>query len=86
MALMISGATFSGRSIAQVNFLLEMAPERRRPSFIAFMNTFAFPLAFFPLLGGIFADAFGFKALFLISFLSGLAMLYCVLHLEEVRS
>ncbi|KPJ63347.1 MAG: hypothetical protein AMS15_00620 [Planctomycetes bacterium DG_23] len=85
MALMISGTTFSGRSIAQVNFLLEMAPERRRPSFIAFMNTFAFPLAFFPLLGGIFADAFGFNLLFFISFLSGMAMLYFVLRLEEVR-
>jgi len=86
MALMLSGATFSGRSIAQTNFLLEMAPERRRPSFIAFMNTFAFPLAFFPLLGGIFADALGFNLLFLLSFVSGLAMLFFVSRLEEVRN
>ncbi len=86
MALMISGACFSGRAIAQTNFLLEIAPERRRPSFIAFMNTAAFPLAFFPLLGGIFADAFGFKTLFLVSFFSGLATLFFVSRLEEVRN
>ncbi|MGE5653554.1 MAG: MFS transporter [Bacillota bacterium] len=47
------GATFSGLWIGFTNYLLEIAPEEERPSYIGLMNTLMAPATFLPLLGGV---------------------------------
>lgn len=47
------GATFSGLWIGFTNYLLEIAPEAERPSYIGLMNTLMAPATFLPLLGGL---------------------------------
>lgn len=47
------GATFSGLWIGFTNYLLEIAPEAERPSYIGLMNTLMAPATFLPLFGGL---------------------------------
>ncbi len=75
----------AGSAIAQTNYLLEIAPDARRPTYVGFMLTIGAPLAFTPLIGGVLADlvsglwVFGLSALFL------LAALALICGMEEPR-
>jgi MFS family permease len=80
------GISASGRSIGDMNYLLEIAPERERPSYIGFMNTYMIPFSFLPLIGGVIVEAVSFNAILLISMISNLlSALLCSRGLREVR-
>ena len=89
ICLILAQAVFttssSGFMISRMNYLLEIAPEEYRPSYIAFMNVMLAPTAFFPVLGGLIVEKFSFQASFYISFLLGLISLYCAYKLGEPR-
>ena len=69
-----------------MNYLLEIAPEDRRPSYIAFMDMMLAPTAISPLLGGFIAERMSFQTNFLISILFGPLTLYYAYRLGEPRN
>jgi hypothetical protein len=68
-------------------FLLEAAPSDRRPSYIAFLNTCTFPLAFLSLVAGalIKPGNAGLEILFGLVAISGFLTLLASLKLKSVR-
>lgn len=63
----LSGATMFGQVIGYTSFAINIAPERRRPTYIGLMNTVMGVAAPAPALGGVLADLFGFRAVFAVS-------------------
>ena len=86
LAHAIFTTTNGGFMIGRMNYLLEIAPEDRRPSYIAFMDMMLAPTAIFPLLGGFIAERMSFQTNFLISILFGLLTLYYAYRLGEPRN
>ena len=66
----------------------ESAPQHRRPSYIAFLNTLVFPLTFLPVLAGALVGdkPLRFDMLFAAIATCGLLTFLCALRLAEVRS
>jgi MFS family permease len=86
-ALFCFGAAMRVDMISNSSFLLESAPPDRRPSYIAFLNTAAFPLTFLPaIVGALMGESGkGLEILFGVSVLSGCLTLATALRLKEVR-
>ena len=72
--------------IGRMNYLLEIAPEARRPSYIAFMNIMLTPAAVFPLIGGVISENLSFQTNFLLSLILSLVALYYAYRLGEPRN
>ena len=75
-----------GGMIGNMNYLLEIAPEARRPSYIAFMNIMLTPAAVFPLIGGVISENLSFQTNFLLSLIFSLIALYYAYRLGEPRN
>jgi MFS family permease len=63
----VNGFARSGRFISNMMYLLEIAPEERRPLYVGFMNSISFPFLLSPALGGWIVQAFSFDFLFAVS-------------------
>jgi MFS family permease len=74
-----------GRGMAGMNYLLELAPEESRPSYIAFMNLLMAPAALVPLLAGALAELISFPAVFILSLVLGLGAQVLIRGLDEPR-
>ncbi|MDY6788039.1 MAG: MFS transporter [candidate division WOR-3 bacterium] len=61
------GASMSGIRVGYLTYLLEIAPESKRPTYIGFMNTFTAPMLFYPMINGLLVDIFSFTPTFIIS-------------------
>lgn len=61
---LLNGMVRSGRIISNITYLLEFAPEGRRPLYVGFMNSFSFPFMLTPLLAGVIIQATNMKTLF----------------------
>ena len=85
LAQAIFTTSSGGFMISRMNYLLEIAPEEYRPSYIAFMNIMLAPTAVFPVLGGLIVNYFSFQISFWLSFLFGLFALYYAHKLGEPR-
>ena len=71
----IMGAYLHGTFIGYTNYLLKIAPESYRPTYVSIRGTFNALSYFLPTIGGLIADTFSFSALFVISsLLSALAI------------
>ncbi len=66
----LMGATVAGRSIGFTSALLEIAPPDRRAIYTATYALTYVPLAIMPLLGGIIAETFSFRTLFVLATLA----------------
>ncbi len=80
------GLTTGGLELGANNYLLELAPPRKRSTYLGFLSTLNVPLAWAPLLGALLigrADRFllGFG----LSLAAAIVCLYNVLRLSEVR-
>lgn len=73
---------FNGRLISNMTYLLEIAPEDRRPTYIGLANTLSFPLALSPVLGGALAGWTDYIWLFATSVGIGIISLWSVLLLK----
>ena len=67
------------------NYLLEIAPEDRRPSYMAFMRVLQAPTVLMPLISGTVAEWISFEAAFFLSALAATTTLTLVLRLDEPR-
>jgi MFS family permease len=91
-ALLLISATFfvngvirSGRIISNITYLLEFAPEAKRPLYVGFMNSFSFPFMFSPLLGGLILQVFDNRTLFTVSLVFALLNVALSARLREPR-
>jgi MFS family permease len=79
------GSVKSGIWIGYPNFLIDISPESRRPTYIGFMNTLVAPILFLPTLGGGIVDLFSFEILFTISFFAFCFAFIIATRLKEPR-
>ena len=79
------GAVKSGIWIGYPNFLIDISPENRRPTYIGFMNTLIAPILFLPTLGGGIVELFSYETLFTLSFLAACIALLFASRLKEPR-
>jgi MFS family permease len=74
LVFVLGGVHTAAINVSALNVLLEFAPTQdARPTYIGLGSTAMAPVAFAtPLLGGVLADAFGFRAVFVVALASGL--------------
>jgi MFS family permease len=84
----IYGVALSGQNLANMTYVLDIAPDNERAAYVGLINTFLGVVAFVPVIGGTLVDAFGFQFLFLIAFLITLigVMASGALHEPRVAS
>ena len=85
LAFVVSGVAIKGRTIGELNYLLELAPEEKRPSYLAFMSVLLAPTVLVPLVAGIVAELISFRASFALSFVFCAVALLIMLRLGEPR-
>lgn len=85
IAFALSAATMNGRMMGDMNYFLEITPEARRPSYLAFMSVFLAPTSLVPLVGGIIAELISFQSTFILSFVFGLGAYTLIFRLNEPR-
>jgi len=66
------GITIQGTWLGFPNALLDIAPDKKRPTYVGFMNTMIAPALFLPIVGGILIDKYSFYIVFIISFLASI--------------
>jgi MFS family permease len=81
----INGFARSGRFISNMTYLLELAPEERRPLYVGFMNSASFPFMLSPALGGWIVHVFSFESLFGVSIVFAVVSLLLSARLIEPR-
>jgi MFS family permease len=80
------GAATGGLELGQSNYLLEVAPPRKRATYLGFQSTVGVPLAWAPLAAALLIGRSDrFMLGFALSLLAALVCLYNVLRLSEVR-
>ncbi|NLO04207.1 MAG: MFS transporter [candidate division WS1 bacterium] len=80
-----SGLFLASMQIGYANYLMDIAPEHQRPSYIGFSTAFTLPLAIAPMLYGWGADLFGYQPAFVTALVLSLVALYLFLQLPEPR-
>lgn len=64
------GAYFAGDEVSALNIILEFCTANERPTYIGLTNTLLAPVLFFaPIVGGLLADAVGYRPMFMIALL-----------------
>jgi MFS family permease len=81
----INGFIRSGRLISNITYLLEFAPEHKRPLYVGFMNSLSAPFMLTPVIGGAIIQVFGIQTLFWLSMVFALLNIVLSARLEEPR-
>ncbi len=79
------GATISGLDLGHMNYLLQIAPEERRPLYVGFMNTVVGPTIFLSAVGGLIVQVSSFAFLYLLLFALSLVSIFLSLSLERAN-
>jgi len=79
------GLGMDGLMIGGVNYLLDIAPEKRRPTYIGFMYTFSAPLMLVPAAAGHLVEVISFEFVFALSFLFSMAAVGWTWFMREPR-
>jgi len=85
LVFVVYGVSLSGQALANMAYLLDIAPEAERPAYTGLLNTVLAVVAFVPLVGGLLLERFGFQFLFLVTFLIGFAAVLSSGSLHEPR-
>lgn len=80
------GIALSGQNLANMTYLLDIAPEHERPAYVGLINTILGVVSFVPVLGGTLLDSFGFEFLFIVAFLIAFAGVLASGTLHEPRT
>lgn len=81
----LGGLAQSCANIAVLNYLLDIAPERRRPTYLGIMYTIAAPLTFAPVLGGALAGWTSYEFVFILAAVFSFLLILSALRLTEPR-
>ncbi len=79
------GIALSGQNLANMTYVLDIAPDEERAAYVGLVNTFLGVVAFVPVIGGKLVDSFGFQFLFLVAFMITLAGVLASGALHEPR-
>jgi len=87
LSLALFGLALQGNIIARNAFIVEIAPDDRRPSYIAFLNTVSLPMSILPVLAGwtIGGSTNGLDGLFIVVAVTGALTFVVASRLTEVR-
>lgn len=85
MAFVFGGLFLTGHVIGTQNYMLDIAPQRLRPSYQAFASAFTVPLAVAPVVYGWAADAIGFRVVFVTGLVLALGALVFAGKMPEPR-
>ena len=80
------GSSTSAAGIGFTNYLLEIAPEQLRPTYIALQGTFMGLTMFLPILGGLLIDALSYQVTFFVTLGASIAGLLLSLGLKRARN
>jgi len=82
LTFMTAGIGRMGYNIANLSYLLDISPEKERPTYVGLMNTLTAPMMLIPMLGGYLIDLTAFEVVFAISALSGFITMWLASGLE----
>lgn len=85
LLFVVYGVAVSGQALANMTYLLDIAPEDERPAYTRVVNSVLAVVACAPILGAVLLDRFGFQFLFLVAFLIGFAAVLSSGALHEPR-
>lgn len=85
LAFFFLGATNSGLFVGFFNYLLEIAPEEKRPLYVGFIHTVIFPTYFLSVLGGIIIQLTDFRVLFALTLFLALVSVYLSYRLLKFK-
>jgi len=85
LAFFFLGATNSGVFIGFFNYLLEIAPEEKRPLYVGFIHTIIFPTYFLSTLGGMIIQLTDFRILFTLTLFLALVSVYLSCRLLKFK-
>jgi MFS family permease len=80
------GSAVTGWGIAVNHYLLELAPETLRPTYVGVLNTFSSVLPLMPLLGGILVQTLSYQVVFAVAAVVSLAGLLRAGRLRDLRA
>ena len=86
IVFVLIGFSISGGVIGFKNYLLEIAPESSRPAYLSLDGTLSGAMMFLPILGGVIADAFSYRMVFVIVLVMLTAAFLLSLRLKAVRN
>jgi len=76
----------TGRNIGKSKFLLDIAPAKKRPTYIGISGSLTIIVAFFPLIGGVVVQNISYGFLFMLIFVIVLIGFMLSLQLKESRA
>lgn len=76
LSFLFLGATNSGLSVGYMNYLLEIAPEDKRPIYVGFMHSIVAPTIFLGAIGGLIIQVSSFLFLYILVLLIALFSIY----------
>jgi len=79
------GATIAGLDMGYTNYLLEIAPEDRRPIYVGFLNTIVGPTIFLSAIGGLIIQLTSFAFLYSLVLLISIVSIFLSLSLGETK-
>ncbi len=83
----LMGAYLHGSFIGYTNYMLKIAPEAKRPTFVSIRGTFNAISYFLPAAGGLLVDSFSYETLFSVTTVASLCgLVFATLLKEPVRS
>ncbi|MCD6107453.1 MAG: MFS transporter [Caldisericaceae bacterium] len=85
IVFLLIGFMFSGMNVGYVNFVIDSAPSKERPTYIGLNGTLTFPILTYSLIGGILVKFISYKMLFIITFVLVFAGFIIALQLKEPR-
>jgi MFS family permease len=77
------GATMSGMDMGYTNYLLEIAPEEKRPIYVGFLNTIVGPTIFLSAVGGLIIQVSSFVFLYSLVFVVSVVSIFLSLSLRR---
>lgn len=80
------GFTMSGLRLGHSNYMLDLAPESERPTYLGFMNTFLAPVMLLAAVGGLVVEITSYETLFAIALAASILAFAFGIQLEEPRS
>ncbi len=85
-ALIAMGFALQGSVIGGNYFLVRCAPQRRRSSYVGFLNTVTSPLTLLPLAGALLARSVGMSVVFVLTIVSGASYLINSIRMRNVAA
>lgn len=73
------GFSIAGLRVGHSSYLLVIAPESKRPTYMGFMNTLTAPVLFYPMLNGFLIDRFSYTPVLIIAVAGALAALITII-------